>query len=179
MLKSVNCMNRWTAIDLRPRPDAAMISMLDESGYSDFNLPGWQHILYLKFRDLHQKSAETTRLGYKYFDRELAKQIVDFVDRLHKSPDEFHLLTHCEAGVSRSSAVAYWAAKTYNLELPAGFERRTGPNKLVLKELFSLSLGSDINIIERLVPLSCDNPEEDQWLFGAPSYYSEFDISFT
>lgn len=171
-------MNRWSAIDLQPRPDAAMISIVDESGYSGFSLPGWQHILYLKFRDLHQKSEGADQLGYQYFDRKLAKQIIDFVDRLHNSTDELHLLAHCEAGVSRSSAVAYWVAKTYDLELPAGFGRRASPNKLVLKELFSLSMGADVAIIERLIPLSGADPEEDQYIDGAPSYCSEFEINF-
>ncbi|TFF54372.1 hypothetical protein FSY45_25805 [Comamonas sp. Z1] len=33
-----------------------------------------------------------------------------FVDRLHDCADEVDLVVHCSAGVSRSAAVAAWAA---------------------------------------------------------------------
>lgn len=168
MIVSVDCINRWSAIDLKPTADTAMISILDEGVFPDFSLPGWENILYLRFHDLHNIISP----AYRYFDSGLAESIMVFTDKLHHASDDFKLIIHCEAGVSRSAAVAYWVSKNYNIELPDGFELRTSPNVLVLKELFSLSLNEDVKITQRLI--ICDT--EDSF-FGSPSKnYYEYDI---
>ena len=42
-----------------------------------------------------------------------AKQIISFLDRHYKNNDFEELIIHCQAGVSRSHAIALFAAKYY------------------------------------------------------------------
>lgn len=47
-----------------------------------------------------------------------ARTIVRFLDGWARSEDRLELICHCEAGVSRSAAVARFAAERYGLDLP-------------------------------------------------------------
>ena len=45
---------------------------------------------------------------YKAMSREQAETVVRFVSKLHKSPDTWAVLVHCQMGISRSAAVSEW-----------------------------------------------------------------------
>ncbi len=71
--------------------------------------------------------------GYKYFNADLAKEIFDFMEGLDK--DVELLLVHCEAGISRSPAIAAVLAQVY-LEGDANlYFNKYDPNPLVYKIL--------------------------------------------
>ena len=55
--------------------------------------------------------------GYKYilFDKEMAKQTVDFLERRKLEAGDHVLVLHCDAGISRSGAVAEFAAEFFGI----------------------------------------------------------------
>jgi len=68
-------------------------------------------ILFLKFDDLSDiTNPELIARGYKFFNEELADAILSFANK-HKNK---LIICQCEAGISRSSAVAAALAKIHN-----------------------------------------------------------------
>lgn len=68
-----------------------------------------------------------------------AHAIRAFVDRLHECSDEIDLVVHCSAGVSRSAAVAWWAAERFKVTLRDGAGVGLGEaNPRILRLLTSL-----------------------------------------
>lgn len=136
MLNSVEFMSLTTLKSLVQSADTAVISIRDSSSvrelplFTDFLevLPldmldvceehslqeagGWaveptyeQHLLYCEIPDNFAPSLSH------------AQAIRAFVCRLHERGDEIDLVIHCSAGVSRSAAVASWAAEHFNVAL--------------------------------------------------------------
>lgn len=87
---------------------------------------GYRDILRLWFDDLYEELWENLALrpvvpdigennqpvdvmGYVWFDLHMARCIQEFVQIHHRAAEPVRLLVHCEAGVSRSAAVAKWA----------------------------------------------------------------------
>ncbi len=108
------------------RPTVA-ISIL-APGMEEASLQGFQDVLRLFFTDAVTAVNEETVL----FNQKFARQIVDFLDRYHKVAGDFDLLIHCQAGVSRSAAVAVWAASERGLPLTGYFAML---NPFVLQQL--------------------------------------------
>jgi predicted protein tyrosine phosphatase len=80
-----------------------------------------------------------TRHGYSYilFDNEMAKQVVGFLDRRKMETGDHTLVLHCDAGISRSGAVAEFAAEFYGIHVEV-FEKENPylkPNPLVRRLL--------------------------------------------
>jgi predicted protein tyrosine phosphatase len=50
------------------------------------------------------------------FTKEMANQIIDFVNRFENKPNKDEIIVHCFAGVSRSAGVAKWIAEKYDLD---------------------------------------------------------------
>lgn len=171
MIRSIDCMCRWVAEDLKPESHMAMISIVDEKGYEEFSLPGWRLILPLRFRDIERQMD-----GYVCFDRDMAQQVTEFVEAIHNLDLGIDLRVHCEAGVARSAAIAYWVSKTYGVDLPDDFNLRTKPNKLVLKEMFSLSMDKDVDIVQRLRYLHNYDPDKPYRIGDPIDHYYEFDV---
>jgi predicted protein tyrosine phosphatase len=55
------------------------------------------------------------------FSSEQAQAVIDFLRRNHDQPQPRHLLIHCEAGISRSAAVAVFSASECRLPLSGQF----------------------------------------------------------
>jgi predicted protein tyrosine phosphatase len=55
------------------------------------------------------------------FSSEQALAVVDFLRRNHAQPEARHLLIHCEAGISRSAAIAVFAASECRVPLSGQF----------------------------------------------------------
>ena len=75
-------------------------------------------VLRLYFEDT-VKGVDASGVGV--FTEAQARQIIDFIRLHHEQPEPRHLLIHCEAGISRSAAVAVFAASECRLPLTGQF----------------------------------------------------------
>ena len=71
-------------------------------------IDGWEHLLRLEFHDID--TAETV---YTPFDSSMARRTIDFCDSICNEVEHIHV--HCDAGISRSAAVARFIADRYGL----------------------------------------------------------------
>lgn len=108
-LSYINFTNQDYAERMTPQDNMAMISI--RSPRLEVLLrPGWKHLLILEFNDIDKKFHP-----WKLFDKNQAQQVIDFVESL---PDEVDsLMVHCEAGISRSAAVALFIRDYYAPQL--------------------------------------------------------------
>lgn len=84
----------------------------------------YTNVLRLQFHDFNQIWPQLTKRTY--FNESMAEQIVDFVEN-NKTVDD--LIVHCEAGISRSPAVA--AAICEYLNIYHSFFKTHIPNTMV------------------------------------------------
>ena len=92
-----------------------------------------QGILRLSFDDISEKNTDWP-FSEILFDETMAKSVIDFAEASSGAID--HLLVHCNAGVSRSAAVAICLGELYGV--PVVDAKKTpcsAPNKLVLRIL--------------------------------------------
>lgn len=74
---------------------------------------------------------------YILFSRKQAKEIVDFINERQKEPEDSVLVCHCDAGISRSGAVATFACEACGLDYMK-FKQMNPfihPNHMVLRML--------------------------------------------
>ena len=92
--------------------DSAIISIgyPDETCYlgGRWNPLDWTR---LEFHDIDKPES-----GMVLFSENMARQIIDFVERIKDTKSL--LIVHCNAGVSRSAAVARFVRDAYSVELP-------------------------------------------------------------
>lgn len=89
-------------------PHWAVISI---SGLNPASLKnGWHSVLRLEFDDI-----DTPEEPYILFSDTQANQVIDFVQAVRDSYEVEGILVHCQAGISRSAAVAKWIAERYKL----------------------------------------------------------------
>jgi len=74
---------------------------------------GWHSVLRLEFDDV-----DTPEEPYIMFSPAHANQIIDFAEAARDSHEVEGILVHCQAGISRSAAVAKWIAEKYGLPYP-------------------------------------------------------------
>lgn len=115
-----------------PRKNVAVIS-ISEPGDIVKNLDGWGAALKLQFCDLTQDLS-----GYRVFEKQDAIAVIDFLQHAEQICDT--LLVHCEAGVARSGAIAYYAAARNNLTTVYSADRpeTVGQSKAINKRVFSM-----------------------------------------
>lgn len=122
---------------VRRSEDTVVISILDRSeAASRPELSGFGETLILEFEDISE-SDDDVEAGRFWPDQisgeehcvycghhgeqvstiDDAIQIVDFLHRHHQSPYPVSLLVHCFAGISRSAAVAHWAALCFRIPI--------------------------------------------------------------
>jgi predicted protein tyrosine phosphatase len=110
------------------REDWAIIS-ITKPGRGPANLRwGWCGILRLSFHDL--STEERRNSSRQIFSHEQAREVWTFVD--DHAPFVDGILIHCDAGISRSAAVAKAIAERYALSFPVGYDMH---NRLVLSKL--------------------------------------------
>jgi len=135
--KTIMYVSRLAFLKMTPREDTAVVS-ISEPDMVINNLIGWGAVLELKFCDL-----ESLVCGLPIFLPRDALKTIAFLETANEHC--CNLLVHCEAGVSRSGAVAYFAAEKSGLSHVYSMDRleKVGSsqsiNKLVMKTLQRVS----------------------------------------
>lgn len=112
MIKKVNYISRNMAEKIEPKIDdkASIISINSDDNLAKLN-DGWINKLFIVFGDIDKEYPEYPNI--KLFDKKQACEIIRFIEKVYDN-SEF-LIVHCDAGVSRSAAVAKFIAELYNL----------------------------------------------------------------
>lgn len=159
MLTSVEFMSLKAVKSLPPGASVAIISIRDSASARDLpSFGGFRDVLPLHMLDVCEEHAlhapgawaneptDEQHLQYCEIPDNFApslshaQAIRAFVDRLHGCADELDLVVHCSAGVSRSAAVALWAAERFGIALRDGAGVGLGAaNPRILRLLTSLT----------------------------------------
>lgn len=100
----------------KPKKDALLIRILDDGTSYDpiRHIDSYKSILELYFDDIDPRQFKNLSItdlpDIKFFDQNLAQQIIQF---LLKNPNAPQIIVHCNAGISRSVAVALFIAQYY------------------------------------------------------------------
>ena len=89
----------------------------------------------LSFDDITLADYETLKIVYPdliLFNRGHAREIIDFIKQVNSETEPSMLVIHCRAGISRSGAVALFAAVKLGIEFSDPYIR---PNQWMLKIL--------------------------------------------
>ena len=109
-------------------------SVISISGLRPANLKeGWHSVLRLEFDDI-----DTEEEPYILFNEAHANRIIEFVTEVRDGHEIEGILVHCQAGISRSAAVAKWIAERYQLPFPNKYSLY---NKHVYRVLRSTMMG--------------------------------------
>lgn len=115
----VEFFSRETILNFRGNQSTALISIScpgDPAPLQD----GWGPILRLEFSDLDKQEQvdwyrKNTPTKVALFSREQAQAIIDFIDALPQTVTQ--VFVHCDAGVSRSAAVARFVSQKLDCPL--------------------------------------------------------------
>lgn len=138
MIKFIDFISRKEAMSLRVSDEIGIISIFSpEDGKCLSN--DWKYKLELSFHDtngvdLANPNSYATR-GLVHFNSEHAKEIIKFLDLIYKSEDVYYLIIHCFAGVSRSAAVAKFAADVIFKTTNFPYHGYTLYNKFIYRKL--------------------------------------------
>jgi predicted protein tyrosine phosphatase len=117
----VSFCSRGVVVATTPDPNTALISLTDPTAAPpQLDWDAWHSYLKLQFFDFDltlitdPEDLRYVRERYRpLMNPNIARTIVSFVHRAMKA--KVNILVHCEAGVSRSAAVAKWITDQYNL----------------------------------------------------------------
>ncbi len=126
-IRSVTYISEATATRLQPLPGAAMISITNPGDVAPLQA-GWEQILRICVADASYDEFTIKSYGRMWFmsshgfpTKEHALAIRSFMDRL--PPNIETLIIHCGAGISRSGAVAKYAAERFGTHFPEDYDR--------------------------------------------------------
>lgn len=131
MIKKISFIRQRVAEQMIPTENMVLIS-ITQPGDKEVGLhPEWKAILRLEFDDIDGSMLPSS--NSRSFTAWHAKEVLDFLE-IYKDIDE--LIVHCMAGISRSAAVAKFAAEKYNCnEFLRMFEKYELYNKWVYSSL--------------------------------------------
>ena len=137
-----------------PDRDTDIISITDPGAdKAHFSDDSFHSVLRLCFDDVYDQGGilpdEDPRgilwhSVYVFFDTLHARKIIEFI----RASTAKHLIVHCNAGISRSSAVAAFAADKYNYELSFGKYDTSGANPRVSRLLNKVYNGEELKVFE-------------------------------
>lgn len=98
--------DKWNLISIYTEPDELLVDKAAEDVLK--GMMNCENVISLQFHDITRVKYFKTYSMYNrvLFDEDHAKKIIDFVDSVHAKPEQEYLVVHCDAGISRSSAVA-------------------------------------------------------------------------
>lgn len=142
MIKKIHFCPRYTAEGTVFKNTHAVISITDPD-QKDVIIKGTENLLRLKFLDLEAPINHPKFNNHFLFNEEQAKEIHRFILSINEPNQKIdHLIIHCEAGASRSAAVALFAYHLTQADFPK-YHDANFANKLVVKtfsNLFSLQI---------------------------------------
>lgn len=106
--------------------------------------PNRKALIRLEFDDLEKDVPLVGILRPRpciLFDKYMAARILGFVDGVKESGIEI-VVIHCEAGISRSAAVAAALSKIHNGDGSLFFSKKTCPNMLVYRTIIEEANGA-------------------------------------
>lgn len=113
MIKGVTFTSREIAEEMMPSPDVGIISISDPDSRIVALRPGWGAVLRLRFHDLTHQWQNYVLMS--------ADQAIDVLEWLHEHETRLSgIVVHCEAGISRSAAVAKFLCERYSLPVDEG-----------------------------------------------------------
>jgi hypothetical protein len=116
MIRSVDFISRLKAESLPARNDLAVISITEPEADPAVLACHEDRILRLVFHDI-DPGAETATCWTLFYPSH-ADQVIRFVRQIHADPQEFDLVIHCRAGISRSAALALFVAADTGCDFP-------------------------------------------------------------
>lgn len=119
MIKSLEYLSLKEALEFKPQVPTIAISILSPGRAQAALHPEIDPVLRLYFEDTTGKEATTPGPGI--FSTDHAREILDFIHHHRDKPVPCHLLVHCEAGISRSAAVAVFVASECSIPLTGQF----------------------------------------------------------
>jgi len=128
-------LSRKDAQTYKPEGTAVLISITDPESDQMFPDHDYPHALYLKFHDIDRVIS-----GYDTFEYEDADMILEIWEMEKDNVDEF--VIHCEAGISRSAAVAAALSKIHTGNDMEFFTGRFLPNQLVYSMILYQHFGT-------------------------------------
>ena len=126
-MTKVSVFNRKNACKLAPMPDTVVISITRPGDPAPLDW-GWQDILRLEFDDITWEDTDPNEKGFPIhgtdrrsfvkpklvlFSEAQAAQVIEFAEKFQ----EKSFMVHCDAGISRSVAIGFFIASTFEKEL--------------------------------------------------------------
>lgn len=150
-VRQIRFTSREHAEALAAQPHMAVISITDP-GMPEARLdPAFRRVLRLAFFDAVPADDYLPAPFPGLFDHTMARRISDFLRELHALPEAISVTVHCEYGISRSAAVALFAAAYTGARLAAR-EFAHDANLWVLEELCRQHPGLHVDLPPVLPP---------------------------
>lgn len=111
-MNKIHFLSRIVTEQITPGPNCAVISIgtpCDSKGPAELS-SAWASVLYVSFFD---SLSENGLPAHWYFNQDIAKELLDFVDSIVEVTDE--LVIHCDLGISRSAAIALFIGSMYGV----------------------------------------------------------------
>lgn len=153
MIKNIKVLSRFEIINVLSEIDKCPFSewhlisiygwpfspVLDEKRRKAAKKLGCLSTLALKFNDYTIDTYEKHKIKYPssikkivLFDDDMAIKTINYLNKINALDGEHGLVVHCHAGVSRSGAIATFAADKYEINF---WDEDVVPNTLVLQIL--------------------------------------------
>ena len=140
---SILAQDEWESAKRLPVGFAGHIKLCFDDVYEEmFNQPQslteFTQLNKVEYPDLHANHEEGVRLFHKKYelcDLNDAKKIVKFLQHYSSKPEQFELVVHCYAGISRSSAVAQFVADRFGSPIVGQNQETSFANKRLLRLL--------------------------------------------
>ena len=138
-IERVTVLDLEEAARLPADPDTAVVSVTDPGVQAPL-ADGFARVLRLAFHDVDDDMLDTpggggplAGSGVRPFSEQQARRLVGWTDALAGAAGRFRLAVHCHAGISRSSAIAWFLHQRHGADLrwSPGFS----PNRRVLRLL--------------------------------------------
>lgn len=131
-MQAISVCGRCDAEELTARSDWAVISIHDPGSERAALKEGWHEILHLAFHDKEDESLAKATGLWKLFSPDQARRCWEFVNR--ERPYVRGLLVHCNAGLSRSPAIARAICEHLNLRPDASWPSGNGLVRRLMAE---------------------------------------------